>query len=143
LLEKGDFSINKSVEQVRDQYIRISDSVGAFNMDKILILPDKYVVKKELYLAYCDYCRGNGYPIEAENTFHRELIKKIRVEDYRPLLNRNGKQERVQCWRGIGINPDKADDPDKKDVNPVKDVGDKILSDCGEEELKITYEKVN
>lgn len=123
LLENKDFSFNKSVEEVREQYIRMSDSVGALIMDAILIDPEKYVRKKDLYAIYCDYCRKMKYPIEAENSFHRELQKQIRVEDYRPVkFNDKGERERPQCWKGIypnretltklGINPDILDKDD-------------------------------
>ncbi len=139
LLEKGDFSINKTIETTREQYIRMSDSVGAFVMDIVLASPEDYVAKDELYVAYCDYCRKMIYPIEAPNTFHRELQKKIRVEDYRPLLEREGKKQRVQCWRGVKINNEKAleeqknlDNNDYADNNPdfgtpVKDVKENSL----------------
>lgn len=104
ILEQGDFSLTKSLEEVREQYIRMSDSVGAFEMDVVLSSPDDYVEKKELYTRFCDYCREKSYPIEAENTFHKELQKKVRVEDYRPLLEKDGKKIRVQCWKGIRLN---------------------------------------
>lgn len=105
ILENQDFSSTKSVERTREQYIRMSDSVGAFVMDKILISPDDYVEKKSLYTSYCDYCRENGYPVSAENTFHKDLQAKIRIEDYRPLVD--GK--RIYCWKGVKIGGVKND----------------------------------
>jgi len=121
LLIQNDFSYSQSVENVREAYIRMSDSVGAFIMDCVEISPDSYEPKKNLYVLYADYCRAKKYPITPENTFHRELQKGVRVEDYR---KREG-AERIQCWRGIKlslidtINPDLIDPPDQNtQVNP-------------------------
>ena len=72
-------------------------------MDKILIDVSAFTPKDELYTSYADYCRTKGYPIEASNTFHRELQKKIRIEDYKPSIIRDGKSQRVACWKGIKI----------------------------------------
>lgn len=144
LLERGDFSKTDSIEATREQYIRLSDSVGAFVMDHVEAHPEEFVQKKELYTAYCDYCREIGAPAVAENTFHRELQKKLRVEDYRPSLEVDGKKERVQCWKGITLilhlntrkNPDNPDNPDitrdspPRDVNPVNHVKDISLLKC-------------
>ena len=102
LKEQGDFSFTKSIQDVRLQYVRMSDSVGAFQMDKILIKPDGFIAKKELYVAYCDYCRQNGYPVKAENIFHRELQAKIRIEDYKTWIDSQG--ARGPCWKGIQLN---------------------------------------
>ena len=118
LLEKGDFSETKSVAEVRENYIRQSDSVSAFQMDCIVIKSDGEIEKKKLYTSYADYCREKGYPTVPENTFHRDLQRIIRVEDYRP--RRDG--QRVQCWKGISLlnmenNPDMVDNIDQNKIN--------------------------
>lgn len=123
LLKNGDFSNSKNIDCVREDYIRRSDSVAAFVMDLIRISSEGYIPKKQIYMKYCDYCRNKNYPIVAENTFHKELITHIRVEDHRPTIA----GVRTQCWRGIIIsnNPDSPDSPDTKsspNVNPVNPV---------------------
>src|SRR3989344_427922 len=105
LLENGDFSLNKAVEEVREQYIRESDSVAAFVMDCIELQSNGYIPKKKLYTHYADYCRERNYPAVAENAFHRELQFKIRVDDYRPAA-REGTRDRTPCWKGITIKPE-------------------------------------
>lgn len=128
LISKGDFSNSKTIQQVRETYIRQSDSVGAFIMDCVLISSEDFIPKKEVYTFYCDYCRTKDYPIVPENTFHRQLQTQIRVEDYRPLLEIEDKKQRIQSWRGIKVqlNPDNSDNVDKDDkmesVNKVRDV---------------------
>lgn len=129
LLENGDFSYSKSIQVVREEYIRKSDSVAAFVMDCIEIAPESHETKKMLYTQYADYCRQMHYPISPENTFHRVLSNNIRIEDYRPIMDVSGKKERVQCWKGIKFQykmeknldiPDKGDTEDVRDVNDVK-----------------------
>lgn len=126
LLVQGDFSNARSIQEVRETYIRMSDSVAAFAMDCILVSSDDYVQKKELYTVYTDYCRARNYPAAAENTFHRDLQRQVRVEDYRPKLD----GQRVQCWKGIRLGNDsvelkmgkKADIPDRVDTESDKNV---------------------
>nr|MBI4156757.1 hypothetical protein [Candidatus Woesearchaeota archaeon] len=147
LLKQGDFSNSKSIIAVREEYIRQSDSVGAFVMDCILISPEDHVQKKEIYTAYCDYCRSKNYPIVPENTFHKELQAKIRIEDYRPSID----GRRPQCWKGIKVNVNPANDvkensnlSDKNDANTNKieknldksDNPDSINSGCSDCGLK-------
>ncbi|MBS3160196.1 hypothetical protein J4213_00690, partial [Candidatus Woesearchaeota archaeon] len=136
LLDQGDFSNSKSINEIREQYTRMSDSVGTFIMDCILTSPEDYEQKKTLYTSYCDYCRSMNYPIFPENTFHRELQKSLRVEDYYPSLIIEGKQQRVKCWRGIKFNlkweknpnnlnnPNQIKENEENDVNLVNDVKD-------------------
>ena len=97
LLEQGHFSYGKTTEELREQYIRMSDSVGAFIMDEIEISSEDFIPKKELYSKYCEYCRDNKLPAVSEQTFHKKIHQYVRVEDYRPRIN--GK--RVTCWKGI------------------------------------------
>ncbi len=123
LLEHGDFSNTKSISEVREEYIRQSDSVAAFIMDCVLVAPEDYAEKRQLYTGYADYCRYRNYPTDAENTFHKELAKKVRVEDYRPLLEVDDKKLRVQCWKGIKVDSSKLklekspDNLDRVDTN--------------------------
>lgn len=129
LKENGEFSNSKSINEMREEYIRLSDSVGAFNMDCIEISPDSSIDKKELYAHYCDYCRYKKYPIVAENTFHKDLQKKIRIEDYQPLIrNELGKPMRPRHWKGIRLNLETIKNrglSDKNGVLPVPSVPNK------------------
>jgi len=100
LLTRGKFTGQKTIQEIREEYIRISDSVGAFVIDMIEIDSNEFIEKKKLYSIYCEYCIKNKYPAVAENTFHKRLQKHIKVEDYR--INILGK--RSMCWKGIKIN---------------------------------------
>lgn len=124
LLKEGEFSNSKSVDEMREEYIRQSDSVQAFIMDCIDMSPDEHTEKEVLYAEYTEYCRKMTYPCEANNTFHKVLRKLVRIEDYRPQLMVDDKKQRVQCWKGIVLkNRDDATDPVKDEcVTPVRDV---------------------
>ncbi len=134
LLKNGNFTGAQSISAVREDYVRKSDSIAAFTMDCLELSSESYISKKELYTSYADYCRSRNYPISPENSFHRSLPSKLRVEDYRPSLDVEGKNQRVSCWRGIKCsfnreknldNPDNVDREDEKhqlSVNHVKDV---------------------
>ncbi|MBA7504848.1 hypothetical protein ES706_03506 [subsurface metagenome] len=111
LLERGDFSSGKSTEEAREQYIRMSDSIGAFVMDRVEIAPEEWVSKRELYSVYCEYCRDNNYPTVSDGTFHKNIHQYAKLEDFRPLVD--GK--RLSAWRGIRLKSERH-------VNHVKDV---------------------
>ncbi len=137
LLHKGEFTHTTNIEDVRADYVRRSDSVGAFVMDCVVVDPDAHVEKKKIYTTYCDYCRHNSYPIVAENTFHRYLQKKVRVEEQRIKVG----LERSRCWRGISLDikkgffTDMVDSLDSKD-REVQDVQDKSFFSCSETKTK-------
>ena len=111
LLEKGEFSRGISTEETRELYLRMSDPVAAFVMDCVEVDPDSWIIKKELYAAFCEYCRQNNLPVVSENTFHKKLLRHVRVEDYRPIIA--GK--RITAWRGIRI-------VEKKEENEIDEI---------------------
>jgi hypothetical protein len=61
--------------------------------------PESYIPKRELYRAYCEYCRQNKLPMVSDNTFHKKLQRHVRVEDYRPKIG----DKRVTAWKGITL----------------------------------------
>lgn len=135
LLDRYDFTNTKSIDELREEYTRKSDSVGAYIMDCILEAPEDHVEKSVLYTNYADYCRERKYPIDHEYTFHRRLQAKIRVVNYKPLKEIEGKMLRVTCWKGIKIdektkirkNVDNIDNKDRNNVKYVNNVNKKSL----------------
>lgn len=111
LQTQGRFSRSVSTEETREQYIRMSDSVGAFCMDKLETDSENDIPKKVLYSVYCEYCRDNKLPAVSENTFHKKIHKYVRVRDNRPVID--GKQ--VYCWRGINWIDETIEPEDKKE----------------------------
>jgi phage/plasmid-associated DNA primase len=98
LLYNGKFSNNKSTEEIRDYYIRLSNPQHAFVMDMLEVSPEDWIEKKVLYQKYTEYCRNNQLIPISDATFGKNLPKYITVQDYRPRLEDN---KRVTAWKGI------------------------------------------
>jgi len=98
LLTKQKFTINKSTNEIREEYIRRSDSIGAFILDRIIETPGKHIIKKILYQAYVDYCRKRAYDMVTENVFHRRFLQKANVREFHPQ-GKDRKQE--SAWSGV------------------------------------------
>jgi len=110
LLNNKGFTKNRSTEEIREEYIRQSDSIGAFILDMIEECPGNFIVKKDLYETYMDYCRDRGYDALAENSFHRKFHVKIKVREINPKVR--GRQEKA--WSGIRLRMTKRGENDNK-----------------------------
>lgn len=99
LLRDGHFANDKTTEEIRDTYIRLSDSVAAYIMDRIDLDPTAFEDKKRVYNDYLEYCKGMNYPIVTRGVFTIRFTHEVRVEDY---YAREG-DTRTYCWRGIRI----------------------------------------
>ena len=99
LLESRQFANEKGIDATREEYARKSDSVKAFVLDMIEVAPKKWVDKKGLYTAYCEYCRIRNYPAVSSDAFYKRIAHEVTVEDYRPKVN----GERVYAWKGIAL----------------------------------------
>ena len=103
LLENDRFTLNKSTTEIREEYIRQSDSVGSFILDCIEEKAGDYVVKRDLFERYIDYCRDGAYDPLAENSFHRKFHTKVKVREIQPQIDVNGKLKQVKAWAGVKL----------------------------------------
>ncbi|MFH1326670.1 MAG: phage/plasmid primase, P4 family [archaeon] len=105
LLENDEFTLNKSTEEIREIYIRQSDSVMSFILDCVVESKGKgdYIIKADLYESYVSYCRKEGYEILADNAFHRKFRSKVDVREYQPSILVNGKPKQPKAWAGIKL----------------------------------------
>jgi len=64
LLERGEFSITETLEEMRGIYIKKSNSARAFIEEKLEYTPeaDAILTKEELYEKYIEYCNQNNLP---------------------------------------------------------------------------------
>ncbi|MEM3550837.1 MAG: phage/plasmid primase, P4 family, partial [Candidatus Bathyarchaeia archaeon] len=97
LLEKGQFSYSKTTEEIREDYIRKSSPIAAFVMDCLEVDSDAFIVKKELYNAFAEYCRVKNLPAVTQDTFYKNLPQHVNVVDYRPKLE----NDRPPSMKGI------------------------------------------
>ena len=100
LLEKGQFSISKTTEEIREDYIRKSSPIAAFVMDCLEVDSEAFIVKKDLFNAFAEYCRIRNLPPVTQDTFFKNLPKHVNVSDYRPKLQ----SERPPALKGLRFN---------------------------------------
>jgi putative DNA primase/helicase len=122
VLDKG-FSYKKTTEEIREDYIRSSDPIGAFILDCVIQSSEDFIEKDKLYNSYVNYCKVKKFPVVDKNVFSKNFRRYVQVEDYKPTID----GDRVQCFRGIKV------------VKPVNGVnGASNLSSIGDgEETKI------
>ena len=94
LMERHYFINSKTTDQLRDEYIRKASPVRAFYLDCLETDPDGFLPKRDLYLAFCDYCRQKNYPICTEITFHEKLKQMVWVIEYKVGGT-------TRAWKGI------------------------------------------
>ena len=118
LLENGDFTNTVTTDEMRETYQRLASPIKAFMDDCIVVSPEDYIQKDDLYIAFCEYCKQNSLPIMAKNVFSMKLHEYVRVEDYR--TSSGGK--RIQTWRGMRFRTSGDDKEEKNEEKPVKAV---------------------
>ncbi|MBU2534503.1 MAG: hypothetical protein KKB37_17320 [Alphaproteobacteria bacterium] len=131
LLESGEFTGAPTIEEARETYVRMSDSVGSFIMDKIEISSEDWIAKGELYKQFCEYCGTHRYPVVSEKTFAKRLAYHVKVNDFRP---QDG-DRRVTAWRGIKFREEVQqtkirEEEEDSDKPPVVDLSD-TCGRCG------------
>ncbi len=94
----------KSVEEVRQDYIRKSDPVKAFLLDCVLPEPEGTVGKQELYQAFIKYCKGKKLPSPTSDTFYKRLpMAGIPITSVK--LNVQG--NRIPAFKGLFLREEK------------------------------------
>ena len=99
LHEQGDFTYSSSVSEVKEMWIRKSDSFSAFLMDCCEEDYDSWTIKQDLSRAYSIYCRDHKLVQVGTKSIKYTMATKGFWEE-RPSIN--GKQQAV--WEGIKLN---------------------------------------
>ncbi|MGC9308702.1 MAG: DNA primase family protein [Thermoplasmatota archaeon] len=100
LLENDGFSYNITIDEVREQYQRISDSIAAFvTSECTLDVRAPVIPRDDLYRAYLQWCQREDIASLDKSVFNRQLPQKCdgRVKKCRPTIA----GRRVRCWEGI------------------------------------------
>jgi putative DNA primase/helicase len=97
LQKQGAFSYSKTTEEIKEDYIRKSSPIAAFVMDCLETDSDAFIVKKELYNVFTEYCRQLSLPTVTQDTFFKNLPQHAVVMDYRPSV----KNKRYYTFKGI------------------------------------------
>ena len=110
LLKNKCFSTNKGINELKQQWIRRSDSFAAFCMDKIEYCYERKISKDELKRAYSEYCRNHEVKPQNERSIRKTLLDDFSCWDERLHVENKGQ---IWFWNGIkfkdsSINPIKA-----------------------------------
>lgn len=98
LLKQKDFSYNKSVEEVKNLWVRKSNSFAAFLMDCVVESSEGWVSKNDLRVQYAKYCNKFKIKPESDKSIKYTLLSTFAVgESKRP----NDDGDRVMVWDGI------------------------------------------
>jgi len=144
LIEKDKFSYSVTTEKVEEQYLKMSDPIKAFVLERIAprdlsveemeeseyvlrFTNSGFILKEDLYQAYLQYCSDKRLPAAANNVFARDLLRAAQGIKG-GLFTVFGKRQRV--WEGIEYIGKTYDNPKE-----AEEEGNKTL-DCfgGEDE---------
>jgi len=97
LLKTGHFSNTQTTEEIREDYIRRSSPIASFIMDCLETDADAFIVKKELFAVFAEYCRQREIPCVTRDTFFKNLPQHVAVIDYRPKIE----EARLHALKGV------------------------------------------
>ena len=101
VLNSRDFSYSPSVAEVKNIWIRKSDSFHAFCMDYLTQEADAYVKKQELRKYYSDYCTKYKLAPLGDKAMKETLTREYGVTEDRITINPFPNQVQVHVWWGI------------------------------------------
>lgn len=128
LLKNNGFTGQKSTEQIREQYIRLSDSIQSFIWDCIEQSAEGYIEKDPLFNLYVGYCKMLKLPSVSKKRFFERFPSLIRIEEYRPPGDK-----RQRAYRGIVI---KVEATQEASANlPQESLAQKEICEICKEEL--------
>lgn len=100
LLQHNRFSQGKSIEEARENYIKMAQPSRAF-IDTALESGNGEIKKDKLYDIFTTYCRKNNLPACSKGAFAHDIKKAF------PFLRETRRGRRgeapVPCWNGITI----------------------------------------
>ncbi len=114
LLQRHSFTSDKPTSEWREDYIRKSDPVAAFYMDKLEEVNDlkTYVSKAELYRAFVVYCKECKLPAVDNVVFSRKIKSHITIANESTTGEHGGSRQKI--WRNLKF---KEDSEEKKKID--------------------------
>lgn len=97
LIKNKDFSLTKGTEEIKNYWVRKSNSVMAFCLDKIEESYDGYITKKMFRKRYIKYCKKHKINIKTDYVIKRTLAEMFGALDGTKYIN--DKNEYI--WDGI------------------------------------------
>jgi len=109
LLKQGTFSTGDTTQDIKNRWIRKSDSFAAFCMDHIKVDFDAAIPKDVLRIVYSEYCRKYKLIPTSDYQIKKVLMEELGVSEQRILVA----DDRKHAWMYIGF---------KENVQTVHDV---------------------
>jgi phage/plasmid-associated DNA primase len=97
ILELHRLSRERTINEVREEWVRRSDVTLAFFKATIEPDPEGLIPKEQLLAEYAGYCRIHNYTPKGATSLWKKLRDNYAVTEQRPKID----GERVRCWRGI------------------------------------------
>jgi len=110
LLEKGHFTLTKSTQDVKEKWLKTTNSLIAFCEETITEDYDSMVTKEDFRYIYNNWCKENNVESVSDKRIKNYLTKEMGVSDHREfvqLFEEEGgksKNKQIYCWKGIKIN---------------------------------------
>ena len=99
LLENKEFSYSKGIEDVKNMWIRKSDSFQAFCMDCVIADPLRMISKAELRHEYTNYCNKHKLSPMGDRSIKDTLTQEYGVVDDRKVMD----EGYMMVWKGITL----------------------------------------
>lgn len=95
------FTENMNPLEIREFWLKKSDSIASFSMDSLETSTDgEWISKRDVYGMYQTYCEEQGYEPLSENVFFKGLKDFMNIEDFRPsIITKDNTQMRVQALK--------------------------------------------
>lgn len=100
LRDKGTFSHSPSTEQVRQEWLRRSDSCTAFITECVEISDENYILKEQFKKRYAEYCKDHKLSQVSDAAVKHTLQRMLGVTEARRIIDEETK-ERKLVWQDI------------------------------------------
>jgi P4 family phage/plasmid primase-like protien len=114
LKQNGEFSTSKTTEEIKTEFMRVSDPFRAWLLDCVIFLPFGQVTRDDAFINYVEYCEELGVIPEKARAFYNKLRETPKIRSYR--TTRNGKTERG--FKGITLKS--AEERESEDESQTK-----------------------
>jgi P4 family phage/plasmid primase-like protien len=108
LLKQRDFSYSSSTKDVKNMWLRKSDSVRAFIMDCVDEAWGEHLSKEDFRKAYGEYCKKHKLKVQIDRSIKNTLERALGVTEQQVGID--GTTNRQRCWVGIKLRKDKLEE---------------------------------
>lgn len=133
ILKNKKFATNKTSDEWRETYKKMSDSLAAFIIDCVKDEPNNTITKRKFYQEYVKHCKKNKLPVKSKRKIGSQLPeqKENVIESTKRV---NGKKQKA--WRNIKVIQDgeevtetTEEDNEENEVKEINPEQEKIITD--------------